>query len=167
MLKPRPALSRKEWCESITLILQTLRSLLATSLSFIGPVLESFTPEFFGLLLQRSQDSSLFRSQHPPNSDFGQNPHSHRGSLSRRHLTHALFNYRLVRILSIKRGFEGAVSFSKTQTNRSAFCFVLFTNRSYLFTLFGRQIQLSDRIFRRTGLLRTSCGLLLTCLAGN
>jgi hypothetical protein len=135
------------------LILQTLYPLLATPL--------------FGLLLQRSQDNSLFRSQHSPNSDFGQNPHSHCGSLSSCHLTHALFNYRLVRILGIKRGFEGAVSFGNTLTDQSPFCFVLFANRSYLFTLFGGQIQLSDRICGSAGLLSTSCGLLLTCLSGN
>jgi hypothetical protein len=90
------------------LILQT--SFLSSLLSFLRRNQQAFPSNLFGLLLESAQESPLFRSQDPPDSDFGQDPHPHRCSLSRRHVVYALFYYCLIGILGIQRFFEGAIS---------------------------------------------------------
>jgi hypothetical protein len=98
----------KERGDAIPLILPLYAPLKAL-LPVFRSNLKTLAPVFSGLLLQGSQDVSLFDSQDTPDSDFGHNPHTHRCPLGRRHVAHTLLDGCVIRVFRIERFLQRAI----------------------------------------------------------
>jgi hypothetical protein len=79
---------------------------------------------FSGLLLQRSQDIPLIHGQDTPNSDFGQNPHTHCGRLSGRDIADTLLDHLVIGVVRIQRFFKSPICFNHAHGNRRPLRFV-------------------------------------------
>jgi hypothetical protein len=159
--------SRKQWRQPVSLVLN-VPALFASQLSVLSIIQAALLSGFYRLLLQGSQESSLFPGQDTPNPEFGRNPHSHRRSLRGRNIAHALFYHCFVRIVGIQRFVQRFIGHAQPLIYRDALCLVGLPNRTYLFALLWCQIELANWVAAAGALLRLCRGdWLLTCLTRN
>ena len=98
------------------------------------------------LEVQPAQRCELLRVEEPANSHFHVGAHTNLRGLRCRYFVDALFDEVLVERFGIKRLIEGDVRFPQTAVGILTFVASVGGESPNLLTLFGRQVQLLDRI---------------------
>jgi hypothetical protein len=139
MLRTLPALQTalKEGRYSVALILDCGRTINLLAALAAWTIELAIPPGVARLLPECAQNSQLFKRKNASNSNFSQNPHAHRSSLSRAHFFHPLLNQRFVGVVGIQYRFKRQVSIANTLVDSGSFGPSLFPDSPYLFALFG------------------------------